>query len=213
MTPIRLLVGLGNPGREYRDTRHNVGFWWIDQLAEETHAALKPESRFRAEVARVRLSGNEVCLLKPQTYMNASGQAVALWANYYKITPEEILVVHDELDLPPGAVRLKRGGGSAGHNGLKDIIAHCGAGFWRLRLGIGHPGQRDKVVDYVLHRPSREDETALREAIARSLSVLPLIVAGDLETAMHRLHSRSVPAGSDPPAAPFCAIPSGRKNP
>lgn len=193
MTPIRLLVGLGNPGPDYADTRHNAGFWLVDAFARAHHAELRPERRFHGRVARLRVDGREVWLMEPETYMNASGQAVQALAAYYRLAPGEILVVHDELDLPPGTARLKRGGGAGGHNGLKDIIARLGPEFWRLRLGIGHPGQRDQVVDYVLRRPPREEAEQIGDAIDRSLKILPLVLAGDLETAMHRLHTRVVP--------------------
>jgi len=191
MMPLRLIVGLGNPGPEYAQTRHNAGFWLLDALARLVHVELKPERRFHGRLARARLGAQEVWLLAPDTYMNASGQAVQALAAYYRITPGEILVAHDELDLPPGAARLKKGGGAAGHNGLKDIIARLGTDFWRLRLGIGHPGRREEVVNYVLARPSREEAEAIEAAIGRSLNILPLAVAGDLETAMHRLHTRA----------------------
>ncbi len=195
MNPIRLVVGLGNPGPEYADTRHNAGFWLVDALAQQTHVCLRPERRYHGRVARTSLAGQELWLLEPETYMNASGQAVHALAAYYRVAPAEILVVHDELDLPPGTARLKKGGGAGGHNGLKDVIARLGPDFWRLRLGIGHPGSRDEVVDYVLRRPPREEAERITEAIGRSLDILPLVVRGDLETAMHRLHSRARPAG------------------
>ena len=190
MTPIRLIVGLGNPGKEYADTRHNAGFWFVDEVARKANAPLRSESRFHGLVARAELSKHDVWLIEPQTYMNVSGQAVGALASYYKIAPEEMLVVHDELDLPPGTVRLKKGGGAGGHNGLKDIIARLGQGFWRLRVGIGHPGNRDDVADFVLHRPGQAEEALIRESIEKSLKVVSLIVKGDLETAMHRLHTK-----------------------
>jgi PTH1 family peptidyl-tRNA hydrolase len=195
MTPIRLIVGLGNPGKEYADTRHNAGFWFVDELARKANATLRAESRFHGLVARAELSGHDVWLIEPQTYMNVSGQAVGALASYYKIGPEEILVVHDELDLPPGTARLKKGGGAGGHNGLKDIIARLGPEFWRLRLGIGHPGNRDDVADFVLHRPVQAEEALIRESIEKSLKIVSLVVKGDLETAMHRLHTK--PRGQD----------------
>jgi PTH1 family peptidyl-tRNA hydrolase len=190
MANIRLIVGLGNPGREYADTRHNAGFWFVDEVARRSNASLRSESRFHGLVARAELSKHDVWLLEPQTYMNVSGQSVETLANYYKIVPEEILVVHDELDLPPGTARLKRAGGAGGHNGLKDIIARLGQDFWRLRLGIGHPGNRDDVADFVLHRPSQAEELLIRESIEKSLKLLSLVAKGDLETAMHRLHTK-----------------------
>jgi PTH1 family peptidyl-tRNA hydrolase len=191
MSPIRLIVGLGNPGSEYAETRHNAGFWLVDALAAEAHVALRLERRFHARLARAVLWEREAWLMEPETYMNASGQAVQAFAAYYRLAPGEILVVHDDLDLPPGSARLKKGGGAGGHNGLKDIISRLGADFWRLRLGIGHPGSRDEVVDYVLRRPPAEEAALIHEAIARSLKILPLVLSGDLETAMHRLHTRA----------------------
>lgn len=187
---MRLVVGLGNPGREYEATRHNAGFWWVDKLAESQGAALKTESRFHGKLGRVR--GDDECwLLKPMTYMNRSGTAVGALASFYKIVPQDTLVVHDELDLPPGTVRLKKGGGVAGHNGLKDIAAHIGQDFWRLRIGIGHPGDRNAVVDYVLHAPRVEEATLIEQAVERALDVWPLILAGEMEKAMHRLHTQA----------------------
>lgn len=187
---MKLVVGLGNPGRQYEATRHNAGFWWVERLAAQAGATFKPEARFHGAVAR--LGGErEVWLLKPVTYMNASGRAVGAWARFYKILPEEILVVHDELDLPPGTVRLKKGGGVSGHNGLKDVAARLGSpDFWRLRLGIGHPGDRALVVDYVLAPPRREEAALIGEAIARSLEVWPLLVQDRFEAAMLKLHTR-----------------------
>jgi PTH1 family peptidyl-tRNA hydrolase len=197
MTAIRLIAGLGNPGREYADTRHNAGFWFLEEVARKAGASLRLESRFHASVARVNLSGQEVWLIAPQTYMNISGQALAALASYYKITPEEMLVVHDELDLLPGTARLKRGGGPGGHNGLKDIIARLGPDFWRLRIGIGHPGDKNAVADFVLHRPSQLEETLMRDALDQSLSALPLMVAGDMAAAMHQLHTKEKPVNGD----------------
>ena len=197
MTAIRLIAGLGNPGREYADTRHNAGFWFLEEVARKAGASLRLESRFHASVARVNLSGQEVWLIAPQTYMNISGQAVAALASYYKITPEEMLVVHDELDLLPGTARLKRGGGPGGHNGLKDIIARLGPDFWRLRIGIGHPGDKNAVADFVLHRPSQPEETLMRDALDQSLSALPLMVAGDMAAAMQQLHTKEKPVNGD----------------
>jgi PTH1 family peptidyl-tRNA hydrolase len=186
---MRLVVGLGNPGREYESTRHNVGFWWVERLASSHAATLKTESRFHGRLARVR-GDNECWLLEPMTFMNRSGQAVGALAAFYKIPPEEVLVVHDELDLPPGTARLKKGGGVAGHNGLKDIAARIGLDFWRLRIGIGHPGDRAAVIDYVLHPPRQEEAPLIADAVERSLGAWPLILAGDMEKAMHRLHTQ-----------------------
>ncbi len=187
---MRLVVGLGNPGRQYERTRHNAGFWWVERLAQLSKGELRPERKFNAYVGRIT-SPSECWLILPQTYMNASGQAVEGLANFYKIAAGEILVVHDELDLAPGAAKLKLGGGVAGHNGLKDIAAKLGPNFWRLRLGIGHPGQRDLVVDYVLRTPSQEDAEQISQAVDRSLKVWPFIQAGEMEKAMHALHTKA----------------------
>ncbi len=197
MTAIRLIAGLGNPGREYADTRHNAGFWFIEEVARKAGASLRLEPRFHGAVARANLHGQEVWLIAPQTYMNISGQALSALAGYYKIAPEEMLVVHDELDLAPGTVRLKRGGGPGGHNGLKDIIARLGPDFWRLRIGIGHPGDKDAVADFVLHRPSQAEESLIRDALDKSLGALPLIVAGDMAAAMQQLHTKEKPVNGD----------------
>jgi len=186
---IELIVGLGNPGPEHERTRHNAGFWFVDAIADG--ASFKAESKFHGQVARAHLDGGDVWLLKPDTYMNRSGQAVAALARFYKIPAEKILVAHDELDLEPGVVRLKQGGGHGGHNGLRDIVSHLGAnGFVRLRIGIGHPGSAREVVDYVLSRPSVADREAIESAIDQARAVLPLALAGELPRAMNQLHSR-----------------------
>ena len=190
---IRLIVGLGNPGPEYEQTRHNAGFWLIDQIASRFSATLVRETRFAGLAGRARIAGNEVWLLQPLTYMNRSGQSVGALARFFKIAPEEILVAHDELDLPPGAAKLKKGGSSAGHNGLKDISAALGKqDYWRLRLGIGHPremGLQQPVVDFVLHRPGKEDMQAIAGALDRSMDVVELLCEGKFEAAMMKLHS------------------------
>lgn len=199
---IRLIVGLGNPGREHERDRHNVGYWLVERLASAEGAVLRADAKYHGRVARVAKPGGDLWLLLPTTYMNVSGRSVGALARFFKIAPEEILVVHDELDFPPGAVRLKQGGGAAGHNGLKDIIEKLGTqAFWRLRIGIGHPGDRDVVADYVLSSPSPADREAIDAAIARALDVIPLAVAGDLAGAMHRLHARPKPAKPEKPAA------------
>lgn len=189
--PIRLIAGLGNPGPEYERTRHNAGFWFVDELARKAGAAFRSEAKFHGEACRVRLGGRDVWLLKPSTYMNLSGQAVQAMASYYKIAPEEILVAHDEMDLPPGAMRLKLGGGNAGHNGLKDIAAKLGTpNFWRLRLGTGHPrtlGLAQQVFDFVLSAPSAEHEALIRKAIAAGLDEAEDFASGNLEAAQRRL--------------------------
>jgi len=187
---LRLVVGLGNPGAKYERTRHNAGFWWVEKLAAHEKVDLRAERKFNGYVARVT-APHDCWLLLPQTFMNNSGQAVETLATFYKIAPEEILVVHDELDLPPGAAKMKLGGGVAGHNGLKDIGARLGPNYWRLRLGIGHPGQRDLVIDYVLRTPSPDDLTLISQAIDRSLEIWPRMMAGEMEKAMHALHTKS----------------------
>ena len=190
MTAIRLIVGLGNPGREYETTRHNVGFRWVDELARLQKLSFRSETKFHGLTARGQLHGHEVLLLKPQTFMNVSGRAVGALVQFYKIAPAEMLVVHDELDLPPGVARLKMGGGHGGHNGLKDIIAHLGTKeFWRLRIGIGHLGERDQVVSYVLNAPRKEEQVLIEEAIEHAQDVAPLVIEGKLEAAMLKLHS------------------------
>ncbi len=190
MHEIKLIVGLGNPGGEYGATRHNAGFWWVDELARSHGANFKTENKFHGHAARISLQGHEVHLLKPQTFMNLSGRAVVALALFYKILPDQILVVHDELDLPPGSAKLKLGGGHGGHNGLKDIIAHLTTReFWRLRVGIGHPGDRAEVVNYVLNAPRKEEQVLINEAMQRAQDVAPLIIEGKLEAAMLKLHS------------------------
>ena len=190
MTAIRLIVGLGNPGREYETIRHNVGFLWIDELAREQKLNFKSESKFHGLTARGQLHGHEVLLLKPQTFMNVSGRSVGALVQFYKIAPAEILVVHDELDLPPGVARLKMGGGHGGHNGLKDIIAHLGTrDFWRLRIGIGHPGDRGEVVNYVLNDPRREERELIDDAMQQAQNIAHLVIEGKTEAAMLKLHS------------------------
>ncbi len=192
MSGIRLIVGLGNPGREYEATRHNAGFWWVDCIAAGRGATLNLEKKFHGLAARAHHAGHEVWLLEPQTFMNRSGQAVAALAGFYKILPEEILVVHDELDLLPGDARLKKGGGHGGHNGLKDIIAHLGTpDFWRLRLGIGHPGDKSQVADFVLHPAGREEQARIDAAVDNSLPLLPQLLAGDFSAAMLKLHTKA----------------------
>jgi len=190
---IRMIVGLGNPGPEYAHTRHNAGFWLADLLAERHGGVFRTERKFGAELAAIRLDGVEVLLLKPQTFMNRSGGPVQAAAAYLKIPVQQILAAHDDLDLPPGDARLKQGGGHGGHNGLRNLIAQLGPDFWRLRLGIGHPGNRAEVIDYVLQRPSRDDEMLMRGAVSDAADVMPLLLGAGAQPAMHRLHSRGVP--------------------
>ncbi|AKJ27727.1 aminoacyl-tRNA hydrolase [Caldimonas brevitalea] len=192
---IRLFVGLGNPGPEYEATRHNAGFWWIDAVARKLGATLHADRSYHGLVARVNrpMPGVEgpVWLLEPQTYMNRSGKSVAALARFFKIASQEILVAHDELDLPPGETKIKLGGGHAGHNGLKDIHAHLGsADYWRLRLGIGHPGVKAEVPDYVLRKPSPEHREALEKAIDRTVPALDALLRGEMESALRQIHAK-----------------------
>lgn len=188
---IRLIVGLGNPGSEYEQTRHNAGFWLLDELAHSWNVRFKDEKKFFGQVARANPEGQEVWLLKPTTYMNKSGLAVAALAQFYKIKPQEILVVHDELDIPCGRIKYKLGGGNGGHNGLKDIQAKLGtADFYRLRLGIDHPGDRNLVIGYVLNKPSAADREAINQSIDKSIDALPLVLGGNHEEAVRLLHSK-----------------------
>jgi PTH1 family peptidyl-tRNA hydrolase len=193
MSAIRLIVGLGNPGAEHEADRHNAGFRFVDELARIHGGRFRREARFFGEVARVPIGGADVWLLKPQTYMNRSGQSVSAMARFYRIAPPEVLVAYDELDLPPGTIRLKKGGGSGGHNGIKDLSAALGGpDYWRLRIGIGHP--RDlypgrEVVDFVLERPSRAEQQAIEERLPVALEVVPLMVAGQPERAGQKLHT------------------------
>ncbi len=186
---IKLIVGLGNPGSKYAKTRHNAGFWFVDELVNRLGGEFKTETKFSGEIAKTLIGHQRVWLLKPSTFMNRSGLAAHQLASFYKIPAEDILVVHDELDLEPGTVRLKSGGGHGGHNGLRDLHAHMGKNYWRLRLGIGHPGDRNKVVDYVLSKPSKDDAVAIHNAIDQSLTVIEDIVMGETQKAMNTLHS------------------------
>jgi len=185
---IRLVVGLGNPGADYDATRHNAGFWFVEELAGSERGAFKNDSRYKAKV--LKLAQHNAFLLMPQTFMNRSGQSIRALSQFYKIPPEQILVVHDELDLPPGSVKLKKGGGHGGHNGLRDTIAQLGSkDFLRLRLGIGHPGHRDQVVNYVLHKPGKDERQQIDDAIWRALRIMPELWQGQLEQAMQSLHT------------------------
>lgn len=189
-TSIRLIVGLGNPGPDYEETRHNTGFWLVDKLAQQNHQQFRTESRHHGSVCKLNIQGEEVRLLKPATYMNRSGQSVSSLANYFRIDPDQILVAHDELDLDPGQIRLKIGGGHAGHNGLRDIMSALGSrDFPRLRIGIDHPNDRGEVVNYVLGRPSKADRDAINTAIDSAIDCLGEVVKGNLQKAMNRLHS------------------------
>ena len=190
-TPLSIIVGLGNPGPEHRLTRHNAGFWFVDALARAHGAQFRAHSRYQGEVARVSVGDQDLTLLKPQTFMNRSGLSIRALVDYSKAQMSQVLVVHDELDLPPGTARLKFGGGHGGHNGLRDTITHCGSEFWRLRLGIGHPGNRDEVIDYVLQRAAPADETAIVESVGAALEVMPVFLRDGAEKAMHALHTKA----------------------
>ena len=188
---LRVIVGLGNPGPEHLVTRHNAGFWFVDLLARRHGGEFRDYRKYSGETARITLSEREIILLKPTTYMNRSGLSVRQLSDFYKIAPEEILVAHDELDLPVGSVRLKQGGGHGGHNGLRDTITHIGETFWRLRLGIGHPGNKADVIDYVLTRAPRAEEDTILETVSTAADVMPLMLEQGAERAMTRLHSRA----------------------
>lgn len=208
---IRLIAGLGNPGAEYAATRHNAGFWFVDEVAAKLKAALAPERGYFGMVARVNVGGRPLWLLEPTTFMNLSGKSVAALARFFKIAPQEILVVHDELDLQPGQVRLKLGGSHAGHNGLKDIHAQLGSDdYWRLRIGIGHPGVKAQVVDYVLKKPSPEHRVEIEKAIAQALTGLDLLLDGDMERAAMKINAR--PPRPRPPKPPRADKPAEAGN-
>ena len=196
---IKLVVGLGNPGKEYEKTRHNAGFWWVDAIAERKRATWKRETRFSGHVCRVEEGGREFWLLKPATFMNESGRSVGALLRFYRLEPAAMLVVHDELDLPPGTVRLKRGGGTGGHNGLTDIAEALDTkDFWRLRVGIGHPGHRDLVSDYVLDKPRKAEYEAILPPFERSFDLLPRLATGRMNDAMTWLHTlpKAAPEGA-----------------
>jgi PTH1 family peptidyl-tRNA hydrolase len=188
---ISLIVGLGNPGAQYARTRHNVGFWLVDRLG----ASLRADSKYHAEIGSASLAGQRVVLMKPTTYMNRSGQAVGAYVRFFKIPVAQVLVVHDELDLPPGTVRLKQGGGHGGHNGLRDVSAQLGADYRRLRIGIGHPGSADLVTDYVLGNPAPDDRIAIEQAIDRAIERLGDVVQGRFDQVMNELNRRDGDAG------------------
>ena len=188
---LKVIVGLGNPGAKYTETRHNAGFWFIEEVARKYSATFRPESKFHGEVARISLAGKDIWLLKPATFMNRSGLAVKSLLSFYRISADQLLVAHDEIDLPPGAAKLKTGGGHGGHNGLRDIISQLGTNdFHRLRIGVGHPGSKDQVVDYVLHNASRYDRILIDRDIDDAVSIMPELASGALEQAMQKLHSK-----------------------
>jgi peptidyl-tRNA hydrolase, PTH1 family len=196
--PLRLLIGLGNPGREYARTRHNAGFWLVDELARRHGGVFRHEPRHRAELARTRIGDAELWLAKPTSFMNLSGGPVTSLLTFYKAAPGETLIAHDDLDLEPGDVRLKEGGGHGGHNGLRDIIANVGADFWRLRIGVGHPGEKHEVVNY-LTRASAADDALIHEAVTKGADIVPLLLAEGAQKAMHRLHT--TPPVPPPPSS------------
>lgn len=196
---IKLFVGLGNPGPEYEDTRHNAGFWWIDGLARELKVHLQPERSYWGLAARANVQGQTVWLLQPQTFMNLSGKSVGALARFFKIKPEEVLVVHDELDFEPGQIKLKQGGSHGGHNGLRDIHAQLGSpDYWRLRVGIGHPGQKGEVSGWVLRKPPQDQWQAIHEQLDRSLKAWPLLVAGEMDKAIAQINTNKPPRPKPP---------------
>ena len=196
---IKLFVGLGNPGSDYEATRHNAGFWWVDALARELKVPMSLDKNYHGQVARTAIDGHTVWLLKPLTFMNLSGKSVAALARFFKIAPEEVLVVHDELDIVPGQVKLKFGGSHAGHNGLRDIHAQLGtADYWRLRLGVGHPGVKAEVVNWVLKKPMLEHRQAIDECIDRSMKAVPELLKGEMEKATMLIHTSTPPRPKPP---------------
>ena len=191
MTHLTMIAGLGNPDERYERTLHNAGFWFADALARSANEAFRYDKRSDAQICRITVAGEDVWLVKPQSYMNLSGGPIRSLLDYYRLQAEQLLVAHDEIDLPPGTVRLKKGGGHGGHNGLRDTIRHCGADFMRLRLGVGHPGDKNLVTSYVLKRGSAEVEAALHREIDAALKVMPVLVSGGLDAAMKELHTQS----------------------
>src|SRR5690606_16943678 len=195
---LSIIAGLGNPDERYERTLHNAGFWFADAVAAEYRGQFRYEKKFDAETCRIGLGGDELWVVKPQSYMNLSGGPIRAILDYYRLDPDKLLVAHDEIDLPPGVARLKKGGGHGGHNGVRDTIRHCGNDFMRLRLGVGHPGTKDKVTGYVLKQGPAEVEDAVRHAITQALDVLPLLAENGLAIAMNRLHTKT---GTDKPPA------------
>ena len=190
MTHLSIIAGLGNPDDKYARTLHNAGFWFVEALARKYGGQFRYEKKFDAEYCRINLHGDDVWLVKPQSYMNMSGGPVRQMLDYYRLKTEQLLVAHDEIDLPPGTVRLKQGGGHGGHNGIRDVIRHCGADFMRLRLGVGHPGEKSKVTGYVLKRGSEDVEAAVEQSIDEAVAVMPVLVDDGLNAAMKKLHTR-----------------------
>jgi PTH1 family peptidyl-tRNA hydrolase len=189
-THLSIIAGLGNPEERYSRTLHNAGFWFVDELARRHHGQFRYEKRFDADVCKVDIAGNEVWLAKPQSYMNLSGGPVRGLLDYYRLPVANLLVAHDEIDLPPGTVRLKQGGGHGGHNGMRDVIKHCGSDFMRLRLGVGHPGHKDQVTSYVLKKASADIEAAIMKNVDEAADVMPLLVREGLNAAMKQLHTK-----------------------
>jgi len=188
---LKVIVGLGNPGAKYTETRHNAGFWFVEEVARRYAGTFRNEKKFFGDVAKIAVDGKEIWLLKPETFMNRSGQSVKSLMSFYRIDADQLLVAHDEIDLPPGTAKLKTGGGHGGHNGLRDIINQLGTkDFHRLRIGVGHPGSKDQVVDFVLHNPSRAERDLIDRDIDDAVSVLPELASGALEKAMQKLHSK-----------------------
>ena len=191
---LKLIIGLGNPGSRYAGTRHNAGFWFVDRLAMQQRCDLARQARLYGYLGRLSVDGVDCRLLKPDTYMNESGRAVRAVLDYFRIQPQEALIVHDEIDLEPGVVRLKQGGGHGGHNGLRDIVQVLGNGdFPRLRIGVGHPGHKDDVIDYVLRKAGADEQELIDDAISRALDVMPLVLSGEMEKAMTALHTNNKP--------------------
>jgi peptidyl-tRNA hydrolase, PTH1 family len=189
-TPLKIIAGLGNPGAQYARTRHNAGFWLVDELARRHGGRFRLEPRHQAELARVQIGAADLWLVKPMTYMNESGTAIGSVARFYKAAPEELLLAYDELDFPPGKVRLRQGGGTAGHNGVLDVVMHLGESFWRLRIGIGKPSEKGAGIDRVLSRPAAQEEKLIEETIVAAADVIPVMLEEGAQTAMNRLHSR-----------------------
>ena len=189
-SPIKLIVGLGNPGEKYAKTRHNAGFWFIDQLAQRNQISFHTETKFKGEIASFQYHGKKIWLLKPTTFMNLSGESLAALAKYYQIASENTLVVHDELDLPPGTSRFKRGGGHGGHNGLRDIFKHFAKDFWRLRVGVGHPGHKDQVLSFVLNAATKKEQALIEQSLATAQDAMNDAYVGDMEAAMRLLHNQ-----------------------
>jgi len=189
-THLSIIAGLGNPEDRYARTLHNAGFWFVDELARRENVPFKYEKRFDAEICRIRLAGAEVWLIKPQSYMNLSGGPVRGMLDYYRLSVNQLLVAHDEIDLPPGDIRLKAGGGHGGHNGLRDMIQHCGKDFMRLRIGVGHPGHKDQVTGYVLKKASSDVEDAMLRNVDEAADVMPMLAEDGLNAAMKKLHTK-----------------------